>query len=130
MGTSSVAQHFRRDARTDSQTAHLILRQGRATRLAERRMGRYIQCGSGPTSPGRRPTEGQPTMQVTVNLIYDADYEGYVADVPELPGCMSQGKTIEEALANAREAVELYLEVDPEGRRSPLKPTLTTVLEV
>ena len=49
-------------------------------------------------------------MQVTVNLIHDADYEGCVADVPELPGCMSQGKTIEEALANVREAVELYLE--------------------
>jgi predicted RNase H-like HicB family nuclease len=67
---------------------------------------------------------------VTVNLLYDAEYEGYVADVPELPGCMSQGKTIEEALANAREAVELYLETEPGDRREPPRPTLTTVLEV
>ena len=52
-------------------------------------------------------------MRVTVNLIYDAEYEGYVADVPELPGCMSQGKTTEEALDNVREAVELYLETEP-----------------
>ena len=69
-------------------------------------------------------------MQVTVNLIYDAVYEGYVADVPELPGCMSQGKTVEEALENVREAIELYLEAEPAGRQELAKPTLTTVLEV
>ena len=60
--------------------------------------------------PSRERTDA---MRVTVNLIYDAEYEGYVADVPELPGCMSQGKTIEEALDNVREAVELYLETEP-----------------
>ena len=49
-------------------------------------------------------------MQVMVNLIYDDEYKGYVADVPALPGCMSQGRTIEAALRNAREAIELYLE--------------------
>ena len=37
-------------------------------------------------------------MQLLVNLTYDQDYKGYVADVPELPGCMSQGKTVEAAL--------------------------------
>ena len=33
-------------------------------------------------------------MKVLVNLIYDPEYKGYVADVPQLPGCMSQGKTV------------------------------------
>lgn len=33
-----------------------------------------------------------------------------VAIVPELPGCITQGDTLEEALANAREAAELTLE--------------------
>lgn len=68
-------------------------------------------------------------MQVTVNLVYDPEYKGYVADVPELPGCMSQGKTVESALRNVREAVELYLEEEPDQLKSA-KPTLTTVLEV
>jgi len=47
-------------------------------------------------------------MQVMVNLIYDPEYRGYVADVPSLPGCMSQGKTVEEALENVREAMALF----------------------
>jgi predicted RNase H-like HicB family nuclease len=49
-------------------------------------------------------------MRLMVNLIFDPEYKGYVADVPELPGCMSQGKTIEQALKNVREAISLYLE--------------------
>ncbi len=37
--------------------------------------------------------------------------DGYwVAEVPSLPGCISQGKTHDEALANIREAIELCLE--------------------
>jgi len=35
---------------------------------------------------------------------------GYVVEVPSLPGCFSQGDTIDEALANIREAIELYIE--------------------
>lgn len=38
--------------------------------------------------------------------------DGYVvADVPSLPGCISQGKTREEALDNVREAISLHIEV-------------------
>jgi predicted RNase H-like HicB family nuclease len=35
---------------------------------------------------------------------------GYVATVPVLPGCVSQGDTREEALKNIREAIEVYIE--------------------
>lgn len=35
---------------------------------------------------------------------------GYVVTCPSLPGCYSQGETVEEALTNIREAVELCLE--------------------
>ncbi|MBI4727769.1 type II toxin-antitoxin system HicB family antitoxin [candidate division TA06 bacterium] len=35
---------------------------------------------------------------------------GYTAFVPSLPGCISEGETLEEAMANIREAIELYLE--------------------
>jgi len=69
-------------------------------------------------------------MRVLVNLIYDPAYKGYVADVPELPGCMSQGKTIEAALKNVREAIALYLETSPSRRRKTKKPALTTIVEV
>jgi predicted RNase H-like HicB family nuclease len=35
---------------------------------------------------------------------------GYTAFVPALPGCLSEGDTRDQALANIREAIELYLE--------------------
>ncbi|HEX4596085.1 MAG TPA: type II toxin-antitoxin system HicB family antitoxin [Bryobacteraceae bacterium] len=48
-------------------------------------------------------------MSYTVILEQDPD-GGFVAIVPALPGCVSQGETREEAMANVREAVELYIE--------------------
>jgi len=69
-------------------------------------------------------------MRLMVNLIFDSDYRGYVADVPELPGCMSQGKTIERALKNVREAILLYLETTPRRKRPAAKPALVTTVEV
>lgn len=48
-------------------------------------------------------------MGYTVVLEQEPD-GGYVAVVPALPGCVSQGDTREEALANIREAIKLYIE--------------------
>jgi len=47
-------------------------------------------------------------MRYTVVLEQEAD-GGYVASVPALPGCVSQGDTRAEALKNIREAVALYV---------------------
>ena len=69
-------------------------------------------------------------MRLIVNLIFDAEYKGYVADVPELPGCMSQGKTIEQALKNVKEAIALYLETAPRKKRPTGRPALVTTVEV
>ena len=69
-------------------------------------------------------------MRLMVNLVFDPKYKGYVADVPELPGCMSQGKTIEQALKNVREAILLYLETTPRRKRAVTKPALVTTVEV
>jgi len=45
-------------------------------------------------------------------VIVQQDEEGwYVAECPVIPGCVSQGRTLEEALVNVREAMELCLEV-------------------
>ena len=69
-------------------------------------------------------------MRLMVNLTYDDEYKGYVADVPELPGCMSQGKTIEAALKNVKEAISLYLETSSRKKRPTSKPALITTVEV
>lgn len=48
-------------------------------------------------------------MRYTVVLEREPD-GGYVVSVPVLPGCNTQGDTREQALANAREAIALYLD--------------------
>jgi len=48
-------------------------------------------------------------MRYTVVLEQESD-GGYVVSVQALPGCVSQGDTRAEALANIREAIELYVE--------------------
>ncbi|MCC5842162.1 MAG: type II toxin-antitoxin system HicB family antitoxin [Opitutales bacterium] len=65
--------------------------------------------------------------------IIEGDEEGYYAYVPELKGCQTQGDTVEEALANLREAADLYLEtLSPEeldAMASGPKTVLSTSLE-
>jgi predicted RNase H-like HicB family nuclease len=47
-----------------------------------------------------------------LHVIIEQDEAGYyVAEAPALPGCFSQGKTREEAIANIKEAIEGWLEV-------------------
>lgn len=63
-------------------------------------------------------------------IIYWSDEDdAFVADVPELPGCMAHGQTYEAALAHAREAIDLWIETanefgdpipEPKGRRLQL----------
>jgi predicted RNase H-like HicB family nuclease len=66
-------------------------------------------------------------MNFQVIFTYDEDYEGYVADVPSLPGCMSQGKTLEEAMENIRDAIRgVLLVMEKEGE--PYQPSLRTIL--
>ncbi len=65
-----------------------------------------------------------------VNLILDPDYKGYVADVPQLPGCMSQGKTVEVALKNVRKAIAVYLKAAGRSELSKIPEILTSQIEV
>jgi len=52
------------------------------------------------------------------NAIIERDRDGFYAYIPALKGCMSQGDTLEEALANIKEALELYLEdIDEEEKK-------------
>ena len=60
-------------------------------------------------------------MKYTVVLLREND-GGYVATVPALPGCVSQGDSREEALRNIEEAIELYLEdVKAAGEPIPIE---------
>ena len=43
-------------------------------------------------------------------MLEESDEGGFTVYVPSLPGCISEGDTEEEALANIKEAIELYLE--------------------
>ena len=51
---------------------------------------------------------------MNIKVIVEPGEDGYfVARVPALKGCWSQGKTKDEALANIREAIDLFLEPEP-----------------
>ena len=53
-------------------------------------------------------------MKYRVYFYYDPVYQGYVADAMDLPGCVSQGKTLEEAKQNIKDAIKAYIEVEHE----------------
>jgi predicted RNase H-like HicB family nuclease len=71
-------------------------------------------------------------MARKASVIIERDEHGYYAWCPELKGCQSQGASLEEALANIREAIELYLETLPPDERDVLlsQEILTTAIEV
>ena len=51
---------------------------------------------------------------MNLKVVLEPGEDGYiVASCPALKGCVSQGKTEDDALANIREAIALYLEADP-----------------
>ena len=63
-----------------------------------------------------------------VVLIPDSEVGGYTVIVPSLPGCISEGDTMEEALANIKEAIDLHIksmiahgEEVPEDSDEPLQ---------
>jgi len=67
------------------------------------------------------------TMEFTV--IIEKDEDGcYVAEVPDLKGCYTQGKTLDEVLKNIREVIELCLEA--EGEKEFPKKELVAVHKI
>ncbi len=67
------------------------------------------------------------SMQTYEIIIYWSKEDGvFIAEVPELPGCMAHGDTQEEALSNVKEAMRLWVDTarefgdpvpEPKGRR-------------
>ncbi|MEI6082648.1 MAG: type II toxin-antitoxin system HicB family antitoxin [bacterium] len=58
-------------------------------------------------------------------IIHDAEEGGFWAEVPALPGCVSQANSLEELKANIQEAIELWLEAG-----EPLETQDTRILEL
>ncbi len=57
-------------------------------------------------------------------VLIEQDEDGvFVAEVPSLPGCISQGKTRAEALKNIQEAIEVYLE-SLKAHDDPIPPSI------
>ncbi|WP_017294434.1 type II toxin-antitoxin system HicB family antitoxin [Geminocystis herdmanii] len=54
-------------------------------------------------------------------IIHEAEEGGYWAEVPSLPGCVTEGDTMEELETNLREAIELYLRPIPHQQDSSNK---------
>jgi len=63
-------------------------------------------------------------MKYRVIIEQDED-DVYIAEVPSLPGCISQGTTRTEALNNIKEAIEVYLE-SLKAHGEPIPPILLT----
>lgn len=57
------------------------------------------------------------------NAIFQEEKVGYFVSVPDLPGCVSEGDTFEEAKKNIKEAIELYLEDTPKNKIENLIPS-------
>jgi predicted RNase H-like HicB family nuclease len=65
-------------------------------------------------------------------VLIEKDAEGYYAYCPDLPGCQSQGDSLEDAVSNIKEAIALYLRtLSPEELRDlGSKETFSTTVEV
>ena len=62
-------------------------------------------------------------------VVHEAEEGGFWAEVPALPGCVSEGETLEEVRANIREAAEGWLEVASE-REPAEQPTFVQEIEL
>ncbi len=49
-------------------------------------------------------------LRYEIILYWSKEDEAFVADVPELPGCLAHGSTPEAALANTKEAMQLWID--------------------
>jgi predicted RNase H-like HicB family nuclease len=67
-----------------------------------------------------------------LNAVIEKDAHGYYAFCPELDGCCTQGRTLDETMKNIREAISLYVETLSPKERNALthRELITSSLEV
>ena len=60
-------------------------------------------------------------MELQFKVLIEQDEDGlYIASVPELPGCYTQGKSLEEVRKRIKEAISLVLESDKDVRKEKI----------
>ena len=60
-------------------------------------------------------------MTAELNIWWCKEHQAYLAEVPEFPGCLADGKTHEEVLVNLNEVTQLWLEAaERENRNIPI----------
>lgn len=60
----------------------------------------------------------------SINILYEKDEDGYfIASCPDLEGCYTQGKTLQEATENIKEVIDLCLEESTNGRGNNYEKT-------
>ena len=62
--------------------------------------------------------------QFTVRPLSKEEGGGYLVEYPDIPGCMSDGETVEEAIANGREALRDCIDVFKESGRKIPRPSI------
>src|SRR5262249_13147840 len=73
-----------------------------------RRAGRRFAGARHPSGLGRGQHAGGRVTPMVI-VVHDAEAGGYWAEVPAMPGCATQGESIEELMTNLLEAIEGYL---------------------
>lgn len=69
------------------------------------------------------------TVKYTM-VVHAAEEGGFWAEFPELPGCLTQGASLEEVRAHAQEAVSLYVEeLKAQGKETPSGIVLVEAVE-
>jgi predicted RNase H-like HicB family nuclease len=69
---------------------------------------------------------GKAQMKIKV-VVHEAQEGGFWAEVPAIPGCATQGETMDELLHNLREAIERCLSVDIAEPKSDDKPRILEI---
>jgi predicted RNase H-like HicB family nuclease len=74
-------------------------------------------------------SKSNATVKYEIHIYWDAPDAIYVAEIPDLPGCMAHGSTYSEALANIEEASTLWLTTAQELGRAIPEPSSRLELE-
>jgi len=61
-------------------------------------------------------------------IYWSSEDEAFIAEVPELPGCMAHGKTPEDALKNVKDAIQLWIDTAKEFGDSVPEPKVQRLI--